>query len=634
MNRTRLLHAAALAGLVLLAHVKALGGTFHYDDFHSLVDNPSVRDFGQVGAYFSDPQTFSADPQKSMYRPLLLLSYALNYAVAGYEASIFIAVNVAIHLGCTLLVWLIGRRLAEPAAWWAAALFAVHPLASEPVNYVSSRSESLAALWMLAAFYVHSLDRRLWQGVGLGLFVLGLLTKSVAVVLPALLLGRAWYRREPLDWRGHLPYWATALAYVALLQAVGFLGSSLAAAPRGLADQWATQAKAWVYYLKLALLPHSLSVEHGFVVSGPTDAVPWAAAALLASLAWALGQRGRRALFWGAWAAIALLPASVVPLNVLVNEHRLYLAGVGLAFLLAPLLGRVAAVRALGALPAALRRHGPAALTVALLALMSMARSEVWRDAGRLWGDAAAKAPYMSRPQAQWGHALLQSGDRQGARAAFARAVALDPGHRAARTNLANMRYEEALSRRDSSAMRQVLAAYEAVVAADSTYGEALNGLGSASMFLGDTARAESAFRQLAKVRPNMAAAHYNLGLLAAGRGAWDEAAAAYGRAADLAPDAETWFRLGNALAQGGRLEEAAQAYRRAATLDTRDPRIVLNWGEVLLVLGQQAATAGQAENARAQWQAARHRFTQTLGLDPGNERAARRLHQLEGKIP
>ena len=87
-----------------------------------------------------------------MYRPVLLASYALNYAWAGVDPRSFHVVNVLLHAAnAVLLLYLaIALGFAPFAAWAAAAIFAFHPLAVETVHYVSSRSEGLMALGVLA----------------------------------------------------------------------------------------------------------------------------------------------------------------------------------------------------------------------------------------------------------------------------------------------------------------------------------------------------------------------------------------------------------------------------------------------------------------------------------------------------
>ena len=128
MNRA--LCIAAVCGLL---YANALSGSFHYDDFHSIVDNPHLRSLANVPAFFADPDMFSGDPEKSMYRPLLLLTYAFNYAVGGYEPWGYLLVNLLLHVLVSVLVALLAERMlvSARAGWVAGMLFAVHPLATE-----------------------------------------------------------------------------------------------------------------------------------------------------------------------------------------------------------------------------------------------------------------------------------------------------------------------------------------------------------------------------------------------------------------------------------------------------------------------------------------------------------------------
>ena len=70
--------AALLALVVGAVYANSMAGSFHYDDFHSLVLNPHIRSLEKLPGFFVDPGLFSVDPEKAMYRPLLLVSYALN----------------------------------------------------------------------------------------------------------------------------------------------------------------------------------------------------------------------------------------------------------------------------------------------------------------------------------------------------------------------------------------------------------------------------------------------------------------------------------------------------------------------------------------------------------------------------
>ena len=190
---------------------------------------------------------------------------------------------------------------------------------------------------------------------------------------------------------------------------------------RGVWIQVATQCKVLVYYLKLLAVPVGQNVEHQMmVVQGPGENAVWACSALLGSLAYCLillWRRSRTLFFWLIWPGLFLLPTFLVPLNVLANEHRLYIPAMGVAVLLGGGLLRIA-------------RWGPLVLAVLLLVYGSLAvqRSQVWRTPATLWADALAKAPLMPRPHLYMGDVYKAAGNREEALAAYRRALTVNPG--------------------------------------------------------------------------------------------------------------------------------------------------------------------------------------------------------------
>jgi tetratricopeptide (TPR) repeat protein len=125
---------------------------------------------------------------------------------------------------------------------------------------------------------------------------------------------------------------------------------------------------------------------------------------------------------------VALLPTLVVPLNVLVNEHRLYL----------PLFGLVVALLGLSKLEETPGLRLGAPLLLGLLALMTWERNGVWRDEFALWSDAHAKNPTATRPLVYMGNAARAARDPQAAEGYYVQALALEPDNAVVRANLAN----------------------------------------------------------------------------------------------------------------------------------------------------------------------------------------------------
>ena len=156
----------AWTGLALLIGAVYLSGLrhpFHYDDIHSIVDNLHIRTLGNIPAFFVDPTLFAEDPQNAMFRPLILVSYAINYALSEYQTWSYHGVNILLHLLNSGLVFLIIRHIVGRAlpALMGALIFALHLLNSEVVNYISSRSETMCALFFASSFFARRRGQRL-----------------------------------------------------------------------------------------------------------------------------------------------------------------------------------------------------------------------------------------------------------------------------------------------------------------------------------------------------------------------------------------------------------------------------------------------------------------------------------------
>jgi tetratricopeptide (TPR) repeat protein len=392
--------------------------------------------------------------------------------------------------------------------------------------------------------------RRFWL-LSLAAFFCALLSKSVTVVLPvALLAYEQWVQKDRQE-RGdryvlyYLPYWGVVVGYLVLAQS--WLGSSLAHPVRGVVEQLATQAKAAVYYVHMLIAPVRLTVEHPFSTARALSDVPVVLGmAAIASAVW-FGRRRPLVLLLGSWAILPLLPSSLVPLNVLVNEHRLYLP---LAFLAVGVGWSVGGVW----------RGGRVVLVVALLAIcasLTHARSLVWRDELSLWSDAALKAPQMYRTHLHLGGALEQSGQVQAALASYDRALALAPD--AIEVHYNRGRVLIMLGQADAA-----LEAYGRCLELDPNYLPAQINLAALYQDLRQLTAAEDLLRSALRGRPEEAELWRRLGLLQKKQGREAAAAQMYARALALDPAlVEARYNLGNLYREQGRWAEAGAAFEQ-----------------------------------------------------------------------
>lgn len=432
----RIAGPAGLGLLVLLAYANALAGPLQFDDWWAVADSPATASL--AGWWDALPGI----------RPLLKLSFALNAAFAPSPVA-YHAVNVAVHLGNAWLLLALFRRLlpalapghARPAlaAFGAAALFALHPATTEAVTYLSGRSISLMALPYLAALVLLAgapapRGRREWAVAAL--FALALAVRETAVTLPAAAALCLWLRGDaPRDIARALRGMAIVLALALLAAALtpgyhSFFGWSLQT--RGLGAQLLGQLEAHVYLLTHPLLTLRSNLDPDLAVP-TTFAARHVALLLAAAAAAAIAWRQRRQRPWLgfalAWYALHLLPSnSLLPRFDLANDRHLYLSLAGPALAAAVVL---AGHRARWLAPGAM-----AALAL-VLALATVRRNHDYRSELALWQATVQASPGKARPWTNLGYARQQAGDADGARAAYACALARDPGNQQAAINLA-----------------------------------------------------------------------------------------------------------------------------------------------------------------------------------------------------
>ncbi len=418
------MHASLLFAAALAAYGNAFFGSFQFDDFNVIVRQGAVH---SLGAWWDSMPGI---------RPLLKLSYALSWSAGGGGTYAFHAVNIMLHAANVLLVWQVLRTLFERmgvggegfAAFAAALLFALHPAHTEAVTYLSGRSSSMMAFFYLASLLAYLRGAPRW--VSPALFLAALATKEVAVTLPfALLLCEALDVRRPFDLRAALRrqalHWGVLGLGLALMAALPryreMLEASLALRP--FADQFALQTGAIARHVGVLILAVPPNIDPQ-VVAVP----PIAGLAVVAAIA--VGCALLRVQPWYAlallWFFLHLAPTnSLLPRLDAVNDRQLYLASIG------PL--------ALAGLALSLMPRGRVALAAALalvLALGTVLRNRDYRSEVALWTETARLSSGKARAFNNLGFALQQAGRPEEARAAYERALALDPEHVPARINL------------------------------------------------------------------------------------------------------------------------------------------------------------------------------------------------------
>jgi hypothetical protein len=434
----------ALAVLALIPYVGAIHAPLIYDD-RTLLDNPwLVREAGGLSVFQHDYWYGTKHESSDLYRPLTVLSLAWNVRATPSKEGIR-AVNLAAHVLATLaLAWMLGtiidrqkgtvpgKRGQSPslpsAAWTGAALFAVHPLASEAVLWVVGRAEIFsAALGMLAFILFVRLDeKRGPDGTGLALsvaaFFAALCFKESAATWLAIGVAWLWLGRG----RGALPARILALraaCYLSALAAFGVLRASVVGwAPHSppfvdnplvrvdAATRVANSVLLFARYVAKMLWPRTLSVEYGFDQIPVVPSLPWGAlcaALLVAGIVGsvvALRRRGRA----DAAFLVAFVPAAFVvtgnfafPIGTMFGERLAYLPLAGMCGL---------SGLALAAIPGHLWRGAVVSILLVACGARTIVRGGDYRDVATLSEATAEASPRAVKALVNAGRVRLRQG--------------------------------------------------------------------------------------------------------------------------------------------------------------------------------------------------------------------------------
>jgi tetratricopeptide (TPR) repeat protein len=440
----------AVSGLVALVAAAAYAATLGYDlvwdDTLLIQQSWRLHHWHALPSLLTSHFWSEVGEASHYYRPLVTLTFFLDVQIWGLHPLGFHLTNVLAHAAVTLAVLAVARRIlaGEPAAAICALAFALHPLHTESVSFVSGRTDVLATLFFLLALlaYDRGRARGRWGPIAwsLAAYWLALLAKEVAITLPVVLL--LWDRFVRGDLRDraaprYAAYGAATALYLGLrLFALGGLQ------PGG--DAWGpilpralTAVRIVVSYLWITIVPHPTSPYYAIVPETVPPGLAWwlAAAGLVAALGatgWAV-RRAPAAAFGALWFWITLAPSVVVNLlplpSAIMAERFLYLPTVGFSLVLgwgaARLLGPVAWGRTtqIRAVPSL----GIAAVLL-VYAVLTLWRNEDWRDEYRLYSRMVETSPDAAMPHLNLAFTQLARGEIEPAHQHLREAVRLAPG--------------------------------------------------------------------------------------------------------------------------------------------------------------------------------------------------------------
>ena len=440
-----------LLGCTLVAYSTSLHGPFQFDDFGVIVRYEPVHSLAG----------WAGDALHGL-RPLLKLTYAACWSL-GWGPLGFHVVNLLLHLLNIELVLRLYKAAAaavvvrgpsaEPkpdlGALCAGALFALHPLQTEAITYISGRSSSLSTCFALFAMNAYACtartkvwSRAYWGGLALALLAYGcaVLSKESAAILPLAML--AWELcLERGDARARLrrqaPFWAMFAGVLVVVVAhprYYALLYELTGSRSLFASLW-YQIDGAGYLLVRLIALHRLSIDPGLGLYPPA-VVPAVLAALACAalvLAAVLARGTRPLVSFGLWWFLLhmFLPYVFLPRPDVVNERHMYLAGIGLWLAAGSLLGELQRAGRLRA-----RAWAFGAVLVALMIAMTARRNLDYASPIALWERTVEVSPESPRAHYNLGVSYETEGKLGAAAKQYTRALVLYPPYTAARRAL------------------------------------------------------------------------------------------------------------------------------------------------------------------------------------------------------
>jgi len=513
--------------LVALCYVNSLPNDFVFDDGPIVSSNPVIRTISPI--QFLKSPYWTKQQYAGIYRPFVVFSLSVDYAIWKRWAPGFRLTNLAVHAINGVLVFSLYQSIAGAGIvpLIAMIIYLVHPVHTEAVTTIVGRSELFAACFLLAAWLLFRQGRTGWAALA---FFLALLSKENAILLPAVLLltsprGRRWIRLLPMIF--------VALAYLAMRYSVlGGLGIPVSAQYMGgrltYFERLLTSGRVFIQYLILTFYPLHLAGDYDYNAIPIANFVDWDAwlglVLIAATVVTAYFYRHRNwAVSLGlSFALIAFIPASnwIMPISILMAERFLYLPMIGLALVGATALSQLEDRR--------LRRLvGIGALSTAIVLCNS--HDYIRRDDFTFFKNMVRVVPNSAKARLGWGFALTKAGRNDEAERELEAGLRIIPDYPELLAALA-------LARTTSTSCARAWPLLNRAIQIDPKHADTQRRMADCYLKEGRVSEAESMYRQAAQSIPN--------------------------------PDAMLYFMWGVSLENSGQSTDAIAAYERAALIE------------------------------------------------------------------
>ena len=548
-SRTTGFYLLCLIFLSTVIYLNTLHNQFVFDDIPLVLDNHFVKHIENIPSYF-----FS-NIEKIPYRPLRMITYAIDYQFTGLNPVGYHVSSIVFHALTTLVLYftLLALTGKSRVAFFAACLFAVHPVHTDSVAYISGRRDILSTLFYLLGFYCFLQARQKNKTnlliLAFAAYLFALASKEMAVTLPAICFlydllehlpgeGESFFRRcstavKQSISKYKLCYFSFLVpailftCYKVLLKSpsnkVGFYGGDLYI-------QVLTVGKILMYYIKLLFFPINLLADYSFnsfplstSFFEPTTLLSFGALCFLAILTMQLLNKNKTMAFAVLWFFITLLPVChIIPHHELLAEHYLYLPSFGFVLLIALVMENTLT-------SSRWRRSILLGFVVVILlfATRTVDRNYDWKNSYTLCSKTLSTSPNCVRAINNLGIEYYKRKKYEQAKSLYQRALTIQPTYEKAYYNLGNVyRVEQDFAR--------ALAMYQKTAQLNPKNYRNHNNLGNAYAMQGLYQQAIKAYQRALKDKPRYAEAYNNLGNVYRSLGQPDRAVIHYQKAIQL----------------------------------------------------------------------------------------------------
>ncbi|MDF1552819.1 MAG: tetratricopeptide repeat protein [Deferrisomatales bacterium] len=628
----RAFFAILLVTVTGITFVNCLANGFvDWDDHIYLINNPAMQ-----GSLFEGLRTAFSSFVSGNYHPLPIFTYVIEKSIFGLSSFVSHLTNILIHISCSVLIFYLtsSRGHKYSICFLSACLFALHPMRTEAVAWVTGRKDLLCAFFSLTSlgFYFRYLatTRRSSYAASLALFFLALLSKGTAVAFPVILILHDFVSRRSTTvktWAEKVPFILLSIIFAAIgLTARASYQGVLNEAPFELFDRLSQGAYRGVfYYLTRALVPVPSLVSPYPPPQQPLQStlifLAWVISALLV-LAFLLSAQKKRRVAWGLGFSVIMLSTSL-PFPVLgySADRFSYLPAFGLSCLFAEgvqaLHGRLRPARLRGLfLPLVL-------LPMVGLAAITWKQCETWRDSVSLWTEAIRTysgwnedPKNLALAHVYRGRALREEGRPEAALVDLEYAIDLDPESAASHTEMgitfdalgrpgpalkaldtalrlapedARAYYHRGILRRNVGDLEGSAADLSKATADPAHVARALSQRGITRAAQGDLAQAVADFSEAIDIAPSTAELYVNRGIARVSYGTPEGAIIDFETALRIQPtNIGAHFGLGVANLQADRPLAAVNAFTGLLRLDPGHLEALKKRGETYLRLGEE----------------------------------------------